>query len=116
MILVEEGWHRRGFLGGTLMNTANAIRFFLLGTVMQVVALTASPSAGASMGVADAQTLWLQLMGLVTGVIGAGYLLRVGANEVAGMLVRASLRRAEAREQLAQAAPQEIPLGVRVTF
>ncbi|ATC64352.1 hypothetical protein CMV30_10520 [Nibricoccus aquaticus] len=100
------------------MNTANAIGFFLLGTVMQVAALTASPSAGSSIGLADTQTLWLQLMGLVTGAIGAGYLLRMGAQEMSVMLNRLVLRRSEAREQITQGARarQAMPVGVRVRF
>lgn len=111
-----RGWHTHRLTVGTLMNTANAIGFFLLGTVMQVAPLF----GGAHAGVADGQTLWLQFMGLVTGAIGAGYLLRMGAQEVSVLLARLALRRAEGREQLAQAAHaqegQEMPLGVRVTF
>jgi hypothetical protein len=96
------------------MNTANAIGFFLLGTVMQVVPLF----GGAAAGVVDGQTLWLQFMGLVTGAIGAGYLLRMGGQEVSVLLARLALRRAEAREQFAQGAraQQAMPLGVRVRF
>jgi hypothetical protein len=96
------------------MNTANAIGFFLLGTIMQVMPLL----GGAAHSTADGQTLWLQFMGLVTGGIGAGYLLRMGAQEMSVMLNRLALRRAEAREQMAQGAraQQAMPLGVRVRF
>jgi hypothetical protein len=96
------------------MNTANALGFFLLGTVMQVLPRIGGGTPG---DVESAQTLWLQVMSLVTGGIGGGYLLRMGLQEASTMLSRLSLRRAEAREQAAaQVTPQTMPLGVRVTF
>lgn len=100
------------------MNTSNAIAFFILGTVMQVVPRIASLAGGAGYGAAETQVLWLQFMGLVTGSIGAGYLLRMGAREASVAWSRFAQRRLEAREQLAQGeASQEVPLGgVRVTF
>lgn len=99
------------------MNTANAIGFFLLGTIMQVLPLIVPLEAGAGYGAAEGQTLWLQFMGLVTGLIGSGYLLRTAAQEFSVMLTRLALRRAEAREQLAAGrGKQSMPLGVRVTF
>lgn len=82
---------------------------------MQVLPLL---SGGASQGSWDTQTLWLQFMGLITGMIGTGYLLRVAADEASVLLARLALRRAEVREQIAQGAraQQAMPLGVRVTF
>lgn len=74
------------------------------------------PLGGSTYGAENTQTLWLQLMGLVTGFIGAGYLLRMGAREVSATVARLALRRAEVREQLPQTAQQALPLGVRVTF
>jgi hypothetical protein len=98
------------------MNTANAIGFFLLGTVMQVLPLVdGSPAYGPE----TTQTLWLQVMGFVTGVIGGGYLVRAGVGEALVLLTRIAQRRAEVREQAAaaQGASQQLPLGgVRVTL
>jgi hypothetical protein len=99
-----------------IMNTANAIGFFLLGTVMQVL-----PSINGSPAYAPetTQTLWLQFMGLVTGVIGGGYLVRTGFAEASVLLTRFAQRRAEAREQAAavQGASHQLPLGgVRVSL
>jgi hypothetical protein len=100
------------------MNTANAIGFFLLGTIMQVITRIVPFEVGSGYAGAEGQTLWLEFMGLVTGAIGAGYLLRVGAQELSVVLARLALRRAEAREQFAQGAraQQSMPLGVRVRF
>ena len=98
------------------MNTANAIGFFLLGTVMQVLPLV---DGSAAYGPETTQTLWLQFMGLVTGSIGGGYLVRTGFAEASVLLTRIAQRRAEAREQAAaaQGARQQMPLGgVRVTL
>lgn len=92
------------------MNTANAIGFFILGAFMQVIPLV----SGASYGAADSQTLWLQFMSLITGSIGAGYLLRLAAQEVSVIAARIALRRAEARERQPQTARQGLSLGVRV--
>lgn len=98
-----------------LMNTANAIGFFLLGAVMLV--LPAIGGSGASLDAQTTQTLWLQLMGIVTGFIGTGYLLRTATLEASTLLSRVALRRAEAREQRLRAATtRTMPLGVRVTF
>jgi hypothetical protein len=99
------------------MNTANAVAFFILGIVMQVLPQVTS-MGGSGLGAQETQTLWLQFMGFVTGGMGAGYLIRMGAREAAVLVARTALRRAEAREQIAQGAraPQEMPLGVRVTF
>jgi hypothetical protein len=96
------------------MNTANALGFFLLGTVMQALPLmSASPAYDSG----TTQTMWLQLMGLVTGGIGGGYLLRMGVAEATAGWSRIAWRRAEAREQASQGAQQTMPLGgVRVTF
>lgn len=93
------------------MNTANALGFLLLGTVFQTLPLM-------GLGAHETQTLWLQLMGLVTGAIGTGYLLRIAASEVSIALSRLALRRAEAREQFEEGAraQQALSLGVRVTF
>jgi hypothetical protein len=95
------------------MNTANALGFFLLGTAMQVLPLLggASPSEATS-----TQILWLQVMSVVTGAIGGGYLLRVGTAEALYAWARLAERRAEAREHRAQENAQPMPLGVRVTF
>ncbi len=99
------------------MNTANAIGFLLLGTVMQVVALTAPESVVGGFGPEAARTLWLQFMGLVTGALGGGYLVREGGREIVAMASRAWARRIEAREQVAQGAVRQVPHGgVRVTF
>lgn len=117
LVSVLGGWHRRGFLGGILMNTANAIGFLFLGTLMQVIALTAPASVVGSFGPEEARTLWLQFMGLITGAIGGGYLVREGSREMVAMLGRTWARRVEAREQVAQGAARRVPLGgVRVTF
>jgi hypothetical protein len=99
------------------MNTANAVAFFILGTVMQVLPQITS-LGGAGLGAQETQMLWLQFMGLVTGGIGAGYLVRMGAREASMLVGRIALRRADAREQTAQGAraSQAMPLGVRVTF
>ncbi len=95
------------------MNTANAIGFFLLGTVMQVLPWT----SGAGYDPSSTQTLWLQLMGAVTGLLGGGYLLNLGWREASAYVSQLVARRVEARERLAQARGREIPLrGVRVTF
>lgn len=100
------------------MNIANAIGFFLLGTIMQVLPVILRLEAGATLGAEEAQALWLQFMGVVSAAIGGGYLLRIGAHEVSVMLARLAIRRAEAREQFAQGAraQQSMPLGVRVRF
>ena len=84
---------------------------------MQVIALTAPTSVVGSFGSEEARTLWLQFMGLITGAIGGGYLVREGSREMIAMLNRAWARRIEAREQVAQGAVRQVPLGgVRVTF
>jgi hypothetical protein len=95
------------------MNTANALGFLLLGTAMQVLPLL---SGGSPAGPATAQTLWLQVMSVVTGAIGGGYLMRVGLAEAVIAFSRMAERRAELREQAAQENAQPMPVGVRVTF
>ncbi len=80
---------------------------------MQVLPLLGGVTPGEA---ASAQTLWLQMMSVVTGAIGGGYLLRVGVAEAAAVLSRIAERRAEAREQVAQENAQTMPVGVRVTF
>lgn len=95
------------------MNTANAIGFFLLGTVMQVLPWM----NGAGYDPSSSQTLWLHFMGAVTGLVGGSYLLNQAWRETSAYVAQLAARRLEARERLAQARPREVPLGgVRVTF
>ena len=95
------------------MNIANAIGFFVLGMIMQAVPQI-MPLEGSAHG-ADTQTLWLQVMSVVTGAIGGGYLLRAGAREVSQAAARLLARRVEAKGT--RTAPATLPLaGVRVTF
>ncbi|MGC4071425.1 MAG: hypothetical protein QM760_02680 [Nibricoccus sp.] len=118
LIEVLPSWHTHRLLVGTLMNTANAIGFFLLGTIMQIIARVVPFEVGTGYAGAEGQALWLEFMSLVTGALGAGYLLRLGVQEMSVVLSRFALRRAEAREQFEQGAraQQAMPLGVRVRF
>ncbi len=111
MIGLAQAWHGKGHMK---MNNANAVGFLLLGTLFQVL-----PWLGASeLGANANRTLWLQIMGVVTGGVGVVFLLNSAVGALSAAIARLALRRQHAGVEFAQGARahQSMSLEGRATF